>query len=67
MQVPILGTLGVFKLLSGWFVVVITENFLIGSIEEKNIYLASKYQVYPIPSQKIISEEEVRITMNISK
>ena len=34
---------------------------MIGSIEEKPIFLATKFNVYPIPAQTIISEEEVCI------
>lgn len=58
-QIPIHGTLGVFQHLSGWFIVIITENTIIGEIEENQICLASKFQIHPIPQQIQISDEEV--------
>ena len=59
MQIPIHGCLGAFRILSGWFVVLITENHFMGTLRDKEIFMASKFQIYPIPTQAVMLEEEV--------
>ena len=58
-QLPIYGILGVFQLLSGWFIVLITERTLMGHIEDNEIYLATKCIILPIPTHIFLHEEEV--------
>jgi phosphatidylinositol 4-phosphatase len=58
-QVPIFGVLGVIQFLSGWFVIVITERQPVGVLENSEIYHATKFNIYPIPAQDTITEDEV--------
>jgi len=57
-QCPILGTLGVIKLLSGWFVILITEQSTIGKINGSEVFLVTKTALRRIPRHVELSEEE---------
>ena len=43
MQIPIHGCLGVFRILSGWFVVLITENHFMGTLRDKEIFSVTQW------------------------
>ena len=55
----IFGVMGVIELLSGWFIILVTERELIGKIGDHEIYKVKKTSIQEIPNHVQLNEEEV--------